>query len=299
MIELAIGVLLDGLVFAAVLFLIAVGLTFIYGVLRVINLAHGSLYAIGAYAATSAVGAFVAAGGHPYLTYPLLVLTAALVGVLLGPLIERLFLRPIYAREQVIQLLVTFSLFLILEDAIKLVWGVQSRYADTPYAVLGQVSVAGVSYSVYQFLLLGVALAAGLLLAALIHRTRFGKLIRAVIADREMSTALGIPVGRVYTAAFAIGTGFAALGGAFVAPTLAVSPALAVEAIVLAFAVVVIGGLGSLPGAAVGALIVGLARSTAVHLAPEVELAAIYLIMVAILVVRREGLFGEPELRRI
>ena len=295
----SVGILLDGVVYASVLFLIAVGMTFIYGVLRIVNLAHGSLYALGAYAATSLVIAFTGIGGSPYLTYPLLVLAAVLVGVTVGPVLERLFLRPIYGREDVIQLLVTFSVFLILEDAMKLIWGVRSVYADAPYALLGQVTVAGVSYSVYHFVLVGVAAATALLLSGLINGTRFGKLVLSVISDREMSTAMGINVGRMNTVAFTLGATFAALGGAFVAPTLAVGPGLSVEAIVLAFAVVVIGGLGSLRGAALGALIVGMARSGAVHLFPEVELAAIYLIMVAILLFRPQGLFGELELRRI
>jgi branched-chain amino acid transport system permease protein len=292
-------ILLDGVVSASVLFLIAVGLTFIYGVLRIVNVAHGSLYALGAYTAVSLVSAFVNAGGSPYLTYPLLVAAALLVGVVVGPVLERVFLRPFYGREDVIQLLVTFSVFLILEDAMKLVWGVRSVYADAPYRLLGQVNLAGISYSVYQLSLVGVALATAVLLSVLINGTRFGKLVVAVISDREMSTALGIHVGRLFTVAFTLGATFAALGGAFVAPTIAVGPGVSVEAIVLAFAVVVIGGLGSLRGAALGALIVGLARSAAVHRFPEVDLAVIYLIMVAILLFRPQGLFGELTLRRI
>jgi branched-chain amino acid transport system permease protein len=292
-------ILLDGAVSASVLFLIAVGLTFIYGVLRIVNVAHGSLYALGAYTAVSLVSAFVGAGGSPYLTYALLVVAALLVGMVVGPVLERVFLRPFYGREDVIQLLVTFSVFLILEDAMKLVWGVRTVYADTPYKLLGQINLAGISYSVYQLLLVGVALATAALLSVLINGTRFGKLVVAVINDREMSTALGIHVGRLFTVAFTLGAIFAALGGAFVAPTIAVGPGVSVEAIVLAFAVVVIGGLGSLRGAALGALIVGLARSVAVHRFPEVDLAVIYLIMVAILLIRPRGLFGELALRRI
>ena len=292
-------ILLDGAVSASVLFLIAVGLTFIYGVLRIVNVAHGSLYALGAYTAVSLVSAFVGAGGSPYLTYALLVVAALLVGMVVGPVLERVFLRPFYGREDVIQLLVTFSVFLILEDAMKLVWGVRTVYADTPYRLLGQINLAGISYSVYQLLLVGVALATAALLSVLINGTRFGKLVVAVINDREMSTALGIHVGRLFTVAFTLGAIFAALGGAFVAPTIAVGPGVSVEAIVLAFAVVVIGGLGSLRGAALGALIVGLARSVAVHRFPEVDLAVIYLIMVAILLIRPRGLFGELALRRI
>jgi branched-chain amino acid transport system permease protein len=292
-------ILLDGVVYASILFLIAVGLTFIYGVLRIVNVAHGSLYALGAYTAVSLVSAFLDAGGNPYLTYPLLVAAALLVGVVVGPVLERVFLRPFYGREEVVQLLVTFSVFLVLEDAMKLIWGVRSVYVDTPYKLLGQVNLAGISYSVYQLLLVGVALATGALLSFLINGTRFGKLVVSVISDREMSAALGINVDRVFTSAFTLGAVFAALGGAVVAPTIAIQPGVSVEVIVLAFAVVVIGGLGSLRGAALGALIVGMARTAAVYWLPEVELAVIYLIMVAILLIRPQGLFGELALRRI
>jgi branched-chain amino acid transport system permease protein len=208
-------------------------------------------------------------------------------------------LRPIYGREEVVQLLVTFSLFLILEDVMKLIWGVQPYYVAKPYAHLGTVRIVGVMYAWYQLLLVGVAAVTGVILWKTIRGTRMGRLVIAVTADREISTALGINVGRVFTLAFTVGAILAALGGALVAPLIAVAPGMSVEAIVLAFAVVVIGGLGSLEGAALGALIVGLTRAAAVHLLPEVELATVYLIMVAVLVFRPRGLFGELEARRI
>lgn len=296
---LPIVILLDGVLYAAVLFLVAAGLTLVYGVMRILNMAHGSLYAIGAYAGASLVLLYLGWGWPAGGSYLALAAGALLAGVLIGPVVERLLLRPIYAREEVVQLLVTFSLFLILEDGMKLVWGVDPYYVAGPYAQLGTVSIAGVRYAWYQLVLIAVAVATGLGVALAIRATRIGRMIIAVTADREISMTLGIPVGRVYMLAFTVGTILAALGGALVAPLIAVAPGISVEAIVLAFAVVVIGGLGSLEGAALGALIVGVTRAAAVHLLPEVELATVYLIMVAVLLFRPRGLFGEAEVRRI
>ncbi len=296
---LPIVILLDGVLYAAVLFLLAAGLTLIYGVMRILNIAHGSFYALGAYSGTSLVLAYLAAGGPEPLMYLALLAGALLAGVIIGPLVERLLLRPIYAREEVVQLLVTFSLFLILEDVMKLIWGVQPYYAAKPYAFLGTVTIVGVRYAWYQLLLIVLALATGVLVVWAIRGTRIGRMIIAVTADREISTTLGINVGRLFTVAFTVGAILATLGGALVGPLIAVAPGISVEAIVLAFAVVVIGGLGSLEGAALGALIVGVTRAAAVHLLPEAELATVYVIMVAVLVFRPRGLFGELEMRRI
>jgi branched-chain amino acid transport system permease protein len=295
----AVVVLLDGVLYAAVLFLVAAGLTFVFGVTRILNVAHGSFYAIGAYAGTSLVLAYERTGGPAGLSYLALLAGAALAAVVLGPLVERLLLRPIYGREDWIQLLVTFALFLILEDVMKLVWGTSPYYAAGPYSLLGTVELGGIPYAVYQLALCVMAALTGGVLWWFIQRTRTGRLIVAVTVDREMAQALGIDVWRVYALAFTVGTFLAALGGALVGPVISVAPGISVEAIVLAFAVVVIGGLGSMTGAAVGSLVVGLARATAVHYFPEVELLTVYLIMAAVLLVRPQGLFGEVQLRRI
>jgi branched-chain amino acid transport system permease protein len=295
----AVVILLDGVLYAAVLFLVAAGLTLVYGVMRILNMAHGSLYALGAYAGTSLVLVYLKTGGPAPLMYLALLAGAVVAGAIAGPLVERLLLRPIYGREEVVQLLVTYSLFLILEDVMKLLWGVDPYYVAKPYAFLGTVTIAGVRYAWYQLLLIAVALATGVLVSLAIRGTRLGRMIVAVTADREISATLGINVGRVYTLAFTAGAILAGLGGALVAPLISVAPGISVEAIVLAFAVVVIGGLGSLEGAALGALIVGITRAAAVQLFPEIELATVYLIMVAVLLFRPRGLFGEWETRRI
>jgi branched-chain amino acid transport system permease protein len=293
------AVVIDGIIYASWLFVIAAGLTIVYGVMRILNMAHGSLYALGAYASASLVGAWLR-GGHPPLgTYLMLVLAALLVGLAMGPLIERGLLRLVYGRDEVVLVLVTYALFLILEDAIKLVWGVDSYFVNEPYGLLGTVDLGPVSYPVYTVLLVLAAAACGIGLQWGLTGTRYGKLLLTVIHDRELAAAMGVDVSRIFLVTFTLGTALAALGGALTAPTVSVVPGMGVEVIVLAFAVVVIGGLGSMPGAALGALIVGGVRSAAVHYLPEVELFSIYLVMALVLVVRPRGLFSAAEARKI
>ncbi|MBI3029505.1 MAG: branched-chain amino acid ABC transporter permease [Candidatus Rokubacteria bacterium] len=292
-------ILMDGTVFAAVLFLISVGLTLVFGVLRILNVSHGGLYAFGAYLATFLAVRFLEIGGNPYLTYPILLAGALIVGVVAGPLIERAFVRRVYGRAEAIQLLLTFSVFLILDDLMKLIWGTKPMFVSEPYTLLGEFSLAGIPYSWYQVVLIAVSILFGGALVWAVRGTRFGKIIVSVINDREISQAIGINVSRIYTVAFTLGALCAALGGALVAPTIAVVPGFAVDATVLAFAVIAIGGMGSLEGAALGALIVGLLRALAVHLLPEADLVIIYLAMILVLVVRPQGLFGQVVLRRI
>ncbi len=290
---------LDGAVFAAVLFLISVGLTLIFGVLRILNIAHGGIYAFGAYMGTFLALELLDLGYSPYMTYPMLLAGALIVGLTFGPIIERLFLQRIYGKAEAVQLLLTFSIFLILDDLMKLIWGTKPMFVSEPYMLLGQFSIAGITYAWYHFLLIGLSVVFGGALVWMVRGTRFGKLVVSVINDREISLAIGINVNRIYTLAFTLGALCAAIGGALIAPTIAVVPGFAVDVTVLAFAVIAIGGMGSLEGAALGALIVGLSRALAIHLFPELELVVIYLIMAVVLVVRPQGLFGEVELRRI
>ena len=292
-------VALDGLTYASWLFLVSAGLTFTYGVLRVLNLAHGNLYALGAYLGATLVLSYAATGYTPALAYGLLFVAAVVVGLVVGPLIERVFLRRVYSRDEEVQLLLTFSISLILEDVVKLVWGVNPIFADMPYTYLGRVRLGGINYAWYPFLLTAIALAVGGLLWLVVTRTRLGKVLAAVIADREVSLTLGINVPRVYTWAFTAGAVLAALGGALTAPMFSLAPGVGAEVLVTSFAVIAIGGLGSIGGAALGSIIVGLARSAAVYFFPELDLFAIYLIMALVLLFRPQGLFGEIEVRRI
>src|SRR2546421_8477602 len=214
-------VILNGVLFASYLFLVSAGLTFIYGVMRILNVAHGSLYGLGAYMGAWLVLRLWPGGSGPLpeaWSYLVLLLGAVFIGVTVGPLLERVFIRRVADRGEVVPLILTFALFLILDDVMKLVWGVNPLLADMPYSMLGSVNLAGVNYPRYPFLLTGVAALAGGLLWLIINRTRFGKLVISVIADREISSALGINVPRIYTFAFALGAVMAALGGAYIAP---------------------------------------------------------------------------------
>lgn len=289
----------DGLNYAAVLFLISVGLTFVFGVLRILNISHGAIYGLGAYMATWLTILLLKNGLPPYLSYLVLLVGAIITGLITGPGIERLCLRRIYGSDMHIQLLLTFSILLILEDAMKLIWGVEPMTISEPYALLGQFSVGTIIYPRYNLLLIGVSASFGAFLVWLVRGTRFGKLVVSVIQDPEVSVAMGINVGLINTAAFTLGALSAAIGGAFIAPTISVAPGFAAEVVVLAFAVIAIGGMGNLEGAALASLIVGLARSLAIQSVPELELAVIYLIMVLVLAFRPQGLFGAVEERRI
>jgi branched-chain amino acid transport system permease protein len=229
----------------------------------------------------------------------MLVLAALVVGAVMGPLLERGLLRWMYGKDEVVLLLITYAAFLILEDAIKLVWGVESKLVAEPYALPGNFKIGDLDFPVYNLILIAVAIVTGIALAWALHRTRRGKLLLAVIHDREVSAAMGINVDRVYLVTFTVGSMLAALGGALTAPAISVSPGIGVEVIILSFAVVVVGGLGSLGGAALGALMVGIVRSFAVRYWPEAELFTIYFVMAMVLIARPKGLFSAPEVRKI
>jgi branched-chain amino acid transport system permease protein len=293
------AVLFDGVVYSSWLFLMAAGLTLIYGVMRILNIAHGSLYALGAYTAATLAGAWLAAGYPAIGSYAMLALAALLVGAVMGPLLERGLLKWMYGKDEVVLLLITYAAFLILEDAIKLIWGVESKLLSEPYALPGNFQIGELDFPVYNLILIAVAIVTGLALAWALYRTRQGKLLLAVIHDREISAAMGIDVNRVYLVTFTVGSMLAGLGGALTAPMIAVSPGIGVEVIVLSFAVVVVGGLGSLGGAAIGALMVGIVRSLAVRYWPEAELFTIYFVMALVLIARPKGLFSALEARKI
>lgn len=294
---------LDGVSYAAAVFMVAVGLNLVFGVLRVLNVAHGSLYAIGGYAAASASLFLLSRGMPAWGSLPTLVVAAACVGAILGPPIERL-LRRMQGQEEVLQLLVTFALFMILEDLQKLVWGVQPVVSDGPVKLLGTVDVPFgedlIPFTVYQlFLLPGIALLTLAILAFILRRTLAGRMIVAVTVDREAARAMGIDAGKVTLLTFTAGAALAAFGGALASPTTSLVPGIGASTIVLSFAVVATAGLGQIEGAALTSLMIGLGRSIAVYFAPEFEVVVPYLIMVAVLLVRPEGLFGTIEARRI
>jgi branched-chain amino acid transport system permease protein len=232
-------------------------------------------------------------------SYIAMVLGALFVALVLGPLLERGLLRHFYDRDHVIVVLVTYGVFLVLEDVMKLIWGVTPLFVSEPYSLLGNVELGPLFYVAYDFLVIAVAIVVGIAVWFVLNKTKRGKVVLAVIHDREMSQTMGVNVDRVFMVSFMIGVFLAALGGALTAPMISVSPGIGVNVIIIAFAVVIIGGLGSIEGAAIGALFVGIARAASVHLLPEAELFIIYLVMAAVLVFRPEGLFRKTEARKI
>ena len=297
--NLVLTIILDGLIEASWLFIVALGLTLVFGVLKILNIAHGSFYALGAYVAATAVTLAAAKGLPPALSFVAMLLAAAFVAAAVGLMLERGLLKMFYGRDEVVLLLVTYAVFLLLEDITKLIWGVNPIYATQPYDLFGNVSFGKMFYVGYDLVLIPIAVAGGLAVWFGLNRTIMGKIVSAVIHNEEMSASMGVKVKRVYAFAFAFGVLLAALAGALTAPKISVQPGLSSEVIILSFAIVVIGGLGSVEGAAVGAILVGLARATSVHLLPQAELFVIYFIMTAVLMFRPEGLFQRETARRI
>jgi branched-chain amino acid transport system permease protein len=284
--------LLNALLYTSVLFLIAGGLSLIYGVMRIVNLAHGNLYAFGAYVTAWTVG--LVAAGAPATALYLLLPAGAVAAAALGAVLEPTLLRPFYRRAEEYQLLVTFGLLMILEDVMRFLWGPYPLSASALWENMGSVSIGGNPYPNYNLLVIAVGGAAAAFLWAFIYKTRFGVVLRATSQNMRMASALGVNVNRVYVEAFTIGCFMAGLGGAIIVPSQSAVLGMGVDALVLAFIVVVIGGLGSLEGALVGALIVGVVRELGIAFFPEIELAVLYLIAAVVLLVRPAGLFGRP-----
>ncbi len=281
---------LNSLYFASLLFLISLGLNIILGVMGILNLAHGSLYAIGAFMAAWLI---IGLGNQT----PILLILVGLGGGLLlvgliGLVMEKTLIRAMYDRALEYQLLLTFGVLLLLEDGIKMVWGGQAYYASAPFDLLGKVTILGHVYPAYFLLVMVVTLIVGFSIWLFMTKTRLGIMMRAISLDREMATGLGLDVGRISTLAFVLGSAMAGLAGALVVPTTPALLGIGMEPLILAFIVVVIGGLGSLKGALVGALIVGFTRSFGIALFPEIELPLLFLIAGIILVAKPEGLFG-------
>lgn len=292
-------VVLDGLEFASYLFIVSVGLTVIFGVLRILNVAHGAVYGWGAYVAAAMIG-YASTLALPIWVYFVCIAVCALVvGLVFGIVGYFSFVRRMEEREDVILLLLTFGLFLALENLILLVFGGNSYYAFAPVLALGRSVVGGTLRTNYGFTTIGLAVFVGISGWAFFARTRLGRLIRVVIYDREVAETLGINVSGMQCITFVGGSVLAALGGAYIAPTISVQPGLGTNVIVMAFAVSVIGGLGSISGAFIGAIIVGLLRSVAIHFVPSLELFVIYGVMAGVLLIRPEGLFPPPAARVI
>ena len=278
---------------AAVLFLVAAGLQLVFGVQKIVNLACGSFYALGAYFGISAVTWAIAAGVPAALFLPVLLVSGLLLGLVVGPVIE-LLLRTVYDRDEAFQLLLTFALVLMFQDVLRFFWGANPQQLGNLVMEYGKLTVGSVQVPTYNVLVILASIAIAIGIGAFLQRTRFGRTLRATAENREMSQALGVNVRWMYISVFTVGTVLGTVGGALVVPTAAASLDMPVELVVEAFAVVVIGGLGSMRGALVGALIVGLMRAAAITWYAELEMLAIYLVVILVLIARPAGLHGKP-----
>lgn len=272
---------------SALLFLVAVGLSLVFGILRVVNFAHGVFYMLGAYAGFT----LVRATGQFWLA---LVLAPPLVGVL-GGLLERSSLAHIYRRPPIYQLLLTFGLALVLEEAVRVVYGATALSVDPPAFLAGAIPLGTSFYPAYRIFLIALGLVTGLGLWAFLVRTRAGLVIRAVAQNAEMAACLGADVRQVRTLVFGAACALAGLGGVAAAPLTTAYLGMGIGVIVDAFVVVVIGGLGSIAGSMVGSVIVGAAQTWGGFYISEAAMAIMYVVMGLILVFRPWGLFGEEE----
>jgi branched-chain amino acid transport system permease protein len=292
---------LNGLQFGVMLFLLAAGLTLVFGIMNLVNLAHGSLYMVGAYLATAAFG-----WTGSFLLAALFALAATLA---VGMLVEVLTLRTLYERDHLDQVLATFGLILFFNEAVAIVWGRAALFTTVPHALSGQITLfPGLRYPAYRAVIILVGLAVALLLYVVVNRTRLGMLIRAGASNRTMVAALGVNVRVLYTVVFGFGAALAALGGVMAGPIYTVLPGMGEEILIQVFVVIVIGGIGSIRGALVGAVIVGMVDtlgraflkpmlstmigpSAANNAGPALASMLIYLLMAAVLFFRPQGLF--------
>lgn len=282
--------LISGLSGAAILFLVGSGLTLVFGALRIINMAHGSLYMVAAFVAV-AVGARVSGDAGFWLA----ILAGSAAAGALGGVIEVTILRRLYNRDHLFQLLATFSLVLIISGLVRAVFGTDYGRLQPPGVIAGSVTVGASAIASYQLFLIVVAAVVAIALWATIYRTALGRLIRAALADPELLRLSGVNVTLLFTGVFCIGATLAGIGGAVIAGYQSVSLGIDVDIVVEAFAVTIIGGLGSLGGALIGAALVGMVQSFGIYYAPKWSLAFIFLVMVAVLAVRPSGLFGAAE----
>jgi branched-chain amino acid transport system permease protein len=282
---------LAGISNGMLLFLISAGLSLIFGVSRIINFAHGVLFMLGAYVALSA------ARLAPETTVGFVGALAAGAAVLAlaGVAIEMGLLRRIYRAAHEFQLLLTFGLVFVIGDLVKLVWGREDHAAPMPSVLTGASEAFGVVFPTYRMFLIAVGVLVAIGLWWLLNRTRWGVLVRAATMDRDMLGALGTDTRKLFTGVFALGAALAGLGGALAAPVVAVGPGLHAQVIIDAFVVVVIGGMGSLAGAFVASLVVGIVNAFGVLAFPSLAVVITFALMALVLIVRPWGLFGKPE----
>jgi branched-chain amino acid transport system permease protein len=285
--------LLSGLANAMFLFLVASGLSLIFGVTRIVNFAHGSFYMLAAYLTYSLTAALPVGSAAFYAA----VILAACVVAALGGLVEVLLLRRVYRAPELYQLLLTFALVLIVADAVRYLWGADNKTGPSAPGLEGSVPIAGQLFPSYDLAIIGFGPLVALALWMLFHRTRWGVLIRAATQDREMVAALGVDQRRLFTGVFVLGSFLAGLGGALQVPRLALTTVMDTTVIVEAFVVVVIGGMGSVWGALLASLLIGVLNAYGVLVLPKASIVLMFVVMAVVLIVRPWGLLGRPEIQ--
>ncbi len=278
---------LNGLSWGMLLFLISMGLTTVFGVMGVLNFAHGSLFMLGAYISMQLT--------RWISSFWLGLIFAPIIVAILAIIIERFLLRPVYGRDVSFQLLLTFGVMLFLDDGVRLIWGPAHHLVNPPDVLSGVFPIFDQTYPVYRLFLIAMGPAIGIILWAFFSYSRYGKIIRAAAMDREMAEIIGVRAPILFTAVFAFGAWLAGLGGALAAPHQSVGPAIGEHIIIESFIVVVIGGMGSFPGAFVGALILGLLGSFGATMAPNFQMALPYILLAIVLLTRPRGIFGEES----
>ncbi|RZI93572.1 MAG: branched-chain amino acid ABC transporter permease [Microbacterium sp.] len=286
------SVLVSGIAYGVPLFLVASGLTLIYGVIGVLNFAHGALFVLGALVATTILGTTVP--GIPL--FALAMLACAVVVGVLGLVLERLVVRRLYKADHITMLLATFAILLILEGLAEAIWGNVPRNVKRPAELAGTVELFGARLPVYDFLLIIVGAVVAIGLWLLIQRTRFGRSVRAIAQDSTMSEAIGLNSRMTMLLVFGLGSLLAGIAGALMSPNVTVTPQLGHAFVLQSFAVVIIGGLGSIWGSLVAALLVGVVEAAAAQFAPGLTGFTFYILVAAVLLVRPQGLLGGAKL---
>jgi len=281
---------LSGLTYSMFLFLIASGLSLIFGVLRILNFAHGSFYMLGAYLTYHFVSLFHSTPIHFWMA----VIFGSFSVAILGGIIERFLLRRLYLHEQLNQLLFTYALVLLISDLVKIIWGTEQLSVSRPAILKDSIPIFDQFFPLYNLFIILLGPIIAFLFWLILYRTRYGRIIRAGALDRETLGALGVNVNRLFTIVFIIGCWLGGLGGALVSPVTAIVPGMDVHIIINAFIVVVIGGLGSFWGTFLGAVIIGQMISLGILILPKLSIVFIYILMVIVLILRPWGLLGKP-----
>lgn len=276
--------ILNGLVYGMLLFLLSAGLSLIFGLMNVVNLAHGSFYMLGAFfelTVLRATGSFWLA-----------VVVAPVLASGLGVVMEMLFLRPVYRRGPLDQVLLTFGFTLIFYDLVKWIWGGDIRQLPAPASLLGTLPILGADFPKYRLFLIALGLVLSVLLWLFLDRSRLGAMIRAGVDNNNMAAGIGINVDRLFTNVFALGVGLAALGGVVAGPVMGLYPGMDAEILIVGFIVVVCGGMGSLLGAFISSLLIGEADTFGKAYFPDGAMFIIYAVMIVVLLTRPAGFFG-------